>query len=170
MELTLRILRYLWYGFLGLLALFVLGVFLLLKSCEKEGVAEPEGFFHAQRSELEQAVQYLSGSGISEVRVSTPYRDTRKRYVSESDAALYQQLQGFLDKHDMLTIGVLREKSPSLLLREVSFTVLIDRTSGREIIYDINFTAPGQDYSALFENETCRILEAPSWRLCWRPS
>ena len=170
MELTLRIFLYLWYGFLGLLALCVLGVFLLLKRCEKEGVADPEGFFRAQRAELEQVVQNLSSSGISAVRVSTPYRDARKRYVSESDAALYQQLQGFLDKQDIRSIIVLREKFPLLQLREVSFTVLIDRTSGREIIYDINFTVPGQDYSALFENETCRILEAPSWRLCWRPA
>ncbi|MBX3454579.1 hypothetical protein [Ferrovibrio sp.] len=170
MELALKILRYLWYGFLGLVALCVLGVFLLLKSCEKQGVADPEGFFHAQRAELEQAVQELSSSGISEVRVSTPYRDADKDYVLESDDALYQQLQGFLDKHDMLTIGVLREKSLSLQLREVSFTVLIDRTSGRAIIYDINYTPPGRDYSALFEDETCRILEAPSWRLCWRPA
>ncbi len=170
MELALKILRYLWYGFLGLLALCVLGVFLLLKSCEKQGVADPEGFFHAQRAELEQAVQELSSSGISEVRVSTPYRDADKDYVLESDDALYNRLQGFLEKHDVLSIAVLREKPPLLRLREVFFNVLIDGSSGREIIYDISYTPPGRDYFALFENESCRILESPSWRLCWRPA
>ncbi len=170
MEFTLRIFRYLWYGFLGLLALCVLGIFLLLKSCEKQGVADPEGFFHAQRQALEQVVQDLSNSGISGVWVSTPYQRADKHYVLETDEALYKKLQGFLDKHDVLSIAALREKPARLQLRKVIFTVLIDRTSGREILYAISYTPPDLEYSTPFENESCRILEAPSWRLCWRPA
>ncbi len=141
-----------------------------LTACGDSGMADPEGFFHAHRAELQQVVQDLSASGISWVGGSTPYLRARKVYASELDAVLYKQLQKFIARHDVLSIVIGHEDKAPWRLDMVSFRVRITNEAGFQVIYVIQYTPPNVKYSTPFENEACRILEAPSWRLCWRPA
>ncbi len=165
MELTLKIFRYLWYGFLSFLAFIALCIGWLYAIGVQRGVDDPETFFTAHRAELQALVEKMRHTDVYEFRKSTDYARVWKRRGKPEDENFYLEVQSYLQAMNILAIEVVGEGNGAL--NSVSFQLQYSLSGYRgEHIVKLYYIEPGADTSAYLDPSQCKLLEAPYWLLC----
>ncbi len=165
MELTLRIFRYLWYGFLGFLAVIALCIGWFYAIGVQQGVDDPETFFTAHRAELQGLVEKMRHTDVYAFRESTDYALARKRRRKPEDESLYLEVQSYLQAKKILAITVIGEDNG--ILDSVAFQLRYSISGYRgERVVKLYYVESGADTSAYLDPSQCKLLEAPYWLLC----
>ena len=165
MELTLRILRYLWYGFLSLLAVIALCIGWFYAIGVQRGVDDPEAFFTAHRTELQALVEKTRAGDVYEFWNGSDYLRALKRRTTPEGERLFLEMQSYMKDTKILailTVGMSRGA-----LEAVVFQLQYSLSGYRgEHIVKLYYVEPGADTSAYLDPSQCKLLEAPYWLLC----